>query len=90
LVPTSFEYSDTVYRSLSEVARKITGTGRNGPAFFGLRESQGATISSAERRASLAMAVGHARYRMPVTQRACVVGLPLRLLQRRVGPGREV
>ena len=29
------------YRSLSEVARKITGTRWNGPQFFGLRSAQG-------------------------------------------------
>jgi len=29
------------YRSLSAVARVITGTNRNGPAFFGLRGAQG-------------------------------------------------
>jgi len=34
------------YRSLSEVARKITGT-RNGPQFFGLRSAKG--IKTAER-----------------------------------------
>ena len=35
------------YRSLSEVARKITGTRWNGPQFFGLRSAKG--IKSAER-----------------------------------------
>jgi hypothetical protein len=31
-----FEYRGTSYRSLSEIARKITGTRWSGPAFFGL------------------------------------------------------
>jgi len=33
----SFEYRGMPYRSLSAVARAITGTRWNGPAFFGLR-----------------------------------------------------
>lgn len=32
-----FEYRGMPYRSLSSVARKITGTNWNGPAFWGLR-----------------------------------------------------
>jgi hypothetical protein len=32
-----FVFEDTVYDSLSEIARRITGTRWNGPAFFGLR-----------------------------------------------------
>lgn len=32
-----FEYRGMPYRSLSAVARRITGTNWNGPAFFGLR-----------------------------------------------------
>ncbi len=32
-----FEYRGATYRSLSAIARKITGTQWNGPAFFGLR-----------------------------------------------------
>ena len=31
-----FEYAGNTYRSLSEIARKITGTRWSGPAFFGL------------------------------------------------------
>ena len=34
-----FVWNDRSYRSLSAVAREITGTSRNGPAFFGLRET---------------------------------------------------
>jgi hypothetical protein len=41
-----FEYRGTTYRSLSEIARKITGTRWSGPAFFGIKQSQ--TSSSSE------------------------------------------
>jgi len=33
-----FQHQGTVYGSLSQVARQITGTRWNGPAFFGLRK----------------------------------------------------
>jgi hypothetical protein len=33
---SGYEYRGTTYRSLSEIARKITGTRWSGPAFFGL------------------------------------------------------
>ena len=33
-----FEYDGQVYRSLSAIAKEITGTVWNGPAFFGLRK----------------------------------------------------
>jgi len=32
------EYAGRQYRSLSEIARKITGTRWSGPAFFGLKQ----------------------------------------------------
>ena len=32
----SFAFEGRKWRSLSAIARRITGTGRNGPAFFGL------------------------------------------------------
>lgn len=35
-----FEYRGQRYKSLSEVAQRITGTKRSGPAFFGFREPQ--------------------------------------------------
>ncbi len=38
-----FEHQGTVYGSLSHVAREITGTRWNGPAFFGLRQGHGRT-----------------------------------------------
>ena len=34
-----FAWGGRTWRSLSAIAREITGTRRNGPAFFGLRES---------------------------------------------------
>jgi len=33
-------YRGETFRSLSEVARKVTGTRWNGPRFFGLRDAQ--------------------------------------------------
>jgi len=39
-----FAWQGTTYRSLSEVARAITGTRWNGPRFFGLREVTGERI----------------------------------------------
>jgi hypothetical protein len=35
-----FEYRGTTYRSLSEIARNITGTRWSGPAFFGIKQRQ--------------------------------------------------
>ena len=32
-----YQYNGHIYRSLSEIARKITGTRWSGPAFFGLK-----------------------------------------------------
>ena len=36
---SGYEYQGARYRSLSELARKITGTRWSGPAFFGLRKT---------------------------------------------------
>jgi hypothetical protein len=36
---SGFEYRGVGYRSLSEIARKITGTRWSGPAFFGLKKA---------------------------------------------------
>ena len=47
VVERGFEYEGKVYRSLSGVAREITGTGWNGPAFFGLREPKAAPRGAA-------------------------------------------
>ena len=38
-----FQHQGTVYGSLSQLAREITGTRWNGPAFFGLRKGHGRT-----------------------------------------------
>ena len=38
VVEKGFEFEGRRYRSLSAIAREITGTQWNGPAFFGLRE----------------------------------------------------
>lgn len=35
---TGFEYDGICYKSLSAIARRITGTAWSGPAFFGLRQ----------------------------------------------------
>lgn len=35
----TFVWNGQVWRSLSAISREITGTRRNGPAFFGLREA---------------------------------------------------
>jgi hypothetical protein len=35
-----FEYKGERYKSLSEIARLITGTRWSGPLFFGLKQSQ--------------------------------------------------
>jgi hypothetical protein len=37
IADSSFEWDGRRWRSLSAIAREITGTSRNGPAFFGLR-----------------------------------------------------
>jgi hypothetical protein len=37
---SGFEYCGASHRSLSEIARKITGTRWSGPAFFGLRKQR--------------------------------------------------
>lgn len=34
---TGFEFEERQYRSLSSIARKVTGTARSGPRFFGLK-----------------------------------------------------
>jgi hypothetical protein len=40
VVQSGYEYRNTVYRSLSEIARKITGTRWSGPAFFHLKTAR--------------------------------------------------
>ncbi len=41
-----FEFEGRPYRSLSAIAREITGTRWNGPAFFGLRSGNGRRAES--------------------------------------------
>jgi hypothetical protein len=41
-----FSWQGTRYRSLSAIARKITGTAWSGPLFFGLKPNRGATRRS--------------------------------------------
>jgi hypothetical protein len=43
-----FSWQGTYYRSLSAVARKITGTAWSGPLFFGLKQNRPATQSSSQ------------------------------------------
>jgi hypothetical protein len=45
VVPDGFNYRSQRYRSLSQIARLITGTRWNGPAFFGLRQVKASTAS---------------------------------------------
>jgi hypothetical protein len=40
VLQTGFEYQGRPFASLSAIARRITGTTWNGPAFFGLREKR--------------------------------------------------
>src|SRR5438067_12661130 len=43
-----FSWQGTQYRSLSAIARKITGTAWSGPLFFGLKQSRLATRRSSQ------------------------------------------
>jgi hypothetical protein len=43
---SGYEYGGVSHRSLSEIARKITGTRWSGPAFFGLRKAKPAEVST--------------------------------------------
>jgi hypothetical protein len=40
VLQTGFEYQGRPFTSLSAIAKHITGTPWNGPAFFGLREKR--------------------------------------------------
>jgi len=39
-----YEWQGRCYRSLSGIAKAITGSNRNGPAFFGLRTKEGESV----------------------------------------------
>jgi DUF2924 family protein len=41
-----FSWQGTHYRSLSAIARKITGTAWSGPLFFGLKQNRSASLLS--------------------------------------------
>ena len=43
-----FSWQGTRYRSLSSIARKITGTAWSGPLFFGLKQNRSATRRSSQ------------------------------------------
>lgn len=45
VLESGYAYQGTVYKSLSEIARLITGTRWNGPRFFGLRGAKDRTPS---------------------------------------------
>jgi len=40
VVDTGYRYGDQIYKSLSVIARQITGTRWSGPVFFGLKQSR--------------------------------------------------
>jgi hypothetical protein len=44
-----FSCQGTNYRSLSALARKITGTAWSGPLFFGLKPNRSAALGSSQR-----------------------------------------
>ena len=43
-----FSWQGTQYRSLSAIARKITGTAWSGPLFFGLKQTRSASRRSSQ------------------------------------------
>ncbi len=49
-VGNGFEYRGKQYRSLSAVAREITGTRWNGPKFFGLRDGVNVKVKESDER----------------------------------------
>jgi hypothetical protein len=46
VVEGGYQWQGQVYKSLSDIARRITGTRWNGPRFFGLRSAKGASHST--------------------------------------------
>jgi Protein of unknown function (DUF2924) len=50
VTPDGFDWRGTTYRSLSAIARAITGTAWSGPRFFALAQSEGAASRSARTR----------------------------------------
>jgi hypothetical protein len=49
VMESGFAWNGTTYKSLSEIARAITGTNWNGPRFFGLRDGEKTRRSEARR-----------------------------------------
>ncbi len=60
MVKGGFIYQASTYRSLSEIARTITGTRWNGWTFFGLKKTGGATAAPAERKSGRRVAPARA------------------------------
>ncbi len=54
-----FEWQGRRHRSLSSIATAITGTRRNGPAFFGLRDDPGREAPAVATRRSSARSMAH-------------------------------
>src|SRR5205823_14733537 len=48
VLDNSFSWQGTSYRSLSALARKITGTPWSGPLFFGLKPNPSAALGSSQ------------------------------------------
>jgi hypothetical protein len=48
VLDAGFEHRDRRYKSLSHVARTITGTNWSGPRFFGLEPRQAASIHKSD------------------------------------------
>jgi hypothetical protein len=48
VLDAGFSWQGTQYRSLSAIARKITGTAWSGPLFFGLKQSRSASPRSSQ------------------------------------------
>jgi Protein of unknown function (DUF2924) len=48
VVERGYQWQGATYTSLSDIARRITGTRWNGPRFFGLRPAKAATRSAAD------------------------------------------
>ena len=55
-----FSWQGTRYRSLSAIARKISGTAWSGPLFFGLKQNRSASRRSSQASPREMMEGGHA------------------------------
>jgi hypothetical protein len=86
VVPEGFLWAGQTYRSLSTIARKITGTTWNGPRFFGLRGASQPVSKDAEELPDTQKASPSSQTRKIVRRRP---GRVLQEGQRSKGPGRE-